>query len=93
ILLADPSRDVSQPGVGRIGSVDPTDEGSLGGVRVGSSLRPSTVDICAVGDAVCTGVGIDFATHIDGYRAVEPAVLEFVDRFVAGSTLARRPIR
>jgi hypothetical protein len=90
VLLADPLRDITQPGVITIGSLGIDDEGALGASAIVDYLRPVTIDVCAPGDAVCTGIGLDFNTHIEGYGEVPGRVLDEVASDLAASHLRWR---
>lgn len=67
VLLADPTRDITQLGVMRIGA-DAEGSGAFGSVMLPEHLRTVALDVCAVGDGVC-GVG-SFLAHIDGYESL-----------------------
>ena len=73
VLLADPIRDSTQPGVVHIGSQQ--GEGALGTLTLSEATRPITVDVCAVNDSTCTGEGLNFFAHIDGYDGAPAAVM------------------
>lgn len=68
ILLADPSRETLQLGVFRIGNLDGV--GALSEEPLADHIRPLTIDVCALTDAVCSGGGLDFESHIIGYDDV-----------------------
>ncbi len=88
VLLADPIRSVTQPGVIRVGSLDMEDQGALGPTLIGESVRVRSIDVCAFGDAVCTGVGLDFEPHLNGYQEVDPAVLARLGALIDDTSLA-----
>lgn len=87
ILLADPLRDITQPGVVTIGSLGVEDEGALGTIGIADHLRPLVIDVCSQRDSVCTGLGLDFASHIEGYNDVDPQVLTELRRDLDASLL------
>lgn len=76
ILLADPSRETLQLGVLRIGNLDGV--GALAEEPLADHIRPLTIDVCAVTDAVCSGGGLDFESHIRGYDGVADDVISRV---------------
>ena len=92
VFLADLTRDITQPGVVTVGSSGVDDEGSLGAVAVPDHIRPLTIDVCAPFDAVCTGFGLDFAAHIQGYAVPAPEALDAFDADLAQSSIMRRQI-
>lgn len=65
VLLADPTREITQRGVVRLGS-GLEGSGAFGSIMLPDHLRTVALDVCAVGDGVC-GVG-SFLAHIDGYE-------------------------
>ncbi len=67
ILLGDPTRDTVQTGLFRLGDKAIVNPGSLGAVNIASHIRPLAIDVCAVNDAVCSGSGLNFQGHLDGY--------------------------
>jgi pimeloyl-ACP methyl ester carboxylesterase len=67
ILLGDPTRDVLQVGLARFGDVMILNPGSLGAVDIASHIRPISIDVFALNDSVCSGAGINFQGHLDGY--------------------------
>ena len=88
ILLGDPTRDVIQSGLARLGDPSIINPGSLGAVIIADHIRPFAVDVCAVADSICSGAGINFQGHIDGYSDTYSQVAPFVtDRL---SNLAAR---
>jgi len=73
-LLADPTREPSQPGVLRLGGVTGLQGGSFGPILLPGYLRPVTVDVCALEDSICEGGGFGFVAHIEGYAEFSEAV-------------------
>jgi cutinase len=67
VLLADPTRDPSQPGVSRLGGSSTERGGSFGRVALAEYLRPVTVDVCAEGDVVCERGRFAIGVHTSGY--------------------------
>lgn len=67
ILLGDPTRDVLQRGLARLGDTSIVAPGSLGAVDIADLIRPLAIDVCAINDSVCSGGGINFQGHLDGY--------------------------
>lgn len=93
-LLADPTRDIIQPGVVTFGSLDPLDGGALGPKPLPDRVRPIAIDICAPGDSVCTGTGFDFNAHVEGYAEADADAIAAFGADVGGSSLYwRRLIR
>jgi len=88
VLLADPSRDTLQLGVFRFGNLDGI--GALGSEPLAAHIRPLTLDVCALTDAVCSGGGLDFQSHINGYDTVSAVVLETLLADVERSLLRYR---
>jgi hypothetical protein len=91
ILLADPSRDTLQTGVLRIGNLDGI--GALASDPLAEQIRPLTIDVCALTDAVCSGGGLDFSTHIEGYEATADDVIDRIKRSLQRSLLRFRSAR
>ena len=67
ILLGDPTRDILQMGLSRLGDLTTDAPGSLGAVDIASHIRPLAIDVCAFNDSVCSGAGINFQGHLEGY--------------------------
>lgn len=80
VLLADPVRDTVQPGVLRIRSQSGT--GALGTFPVSEHIRPVTIDVCTFNDPFCTGEGLGFSDHIEGYVDAHEDVISQVLRDV-----------
>jgi cutinase len=83
-LLADPTRDVTQPGIVRLGS-GLEGSGAFGSVTLPNHLRTVAIDVCAVGDGVC-GTG-GFLSHIEGYEELAPPIILHILRELAASPL------
>jgi pimeloyl-ACP methyl ester carboxylesterase len=84
VLLADPTRDVTQPGIVRLGSgLDGS--GAFGSITLPDHLRTVAIDVCAVGDGVC-GTG-GFLSHIDGYEEFAPPIVLHILSELAASPL------
>ncbi len=66
-LLADPTRDPTQPGVTRLGDASGEHGGSFGTLALPDYLRPITVDVCAQGDGICERGRFRFLAHTLGY--------------------------
>jgi hypothetical protein len=90
VLLADPSRQPLQLGVRRFGNVDGT--GALGSEPLAEQIRPMTIDVCAPTDAVCSGTGLDFGSHINGYGKLSAEVLDAVSAILGRTYLRFRPL-
>jgi hypothetical protein len=75
VLLADPTREISQRGIFRLGSLL-EGAGAFGSIKLPDHLRTVTVDICADGDGVC-GTG-GFLSHIEGYTDLSDAIVRYV---------------
>jgi len=84
VLLADPTRDPSQPGVFRIGNSSTERGGSFGELALPEYLRPVTVDVCARGDAVCERGEFAIGTHTNGYRDLMGLAVRRAATFVQG---------
>jgi hypothetical protein len=84
VLLADPTRETTQPGVVRLG---PEGEmsGAFGSIMFPDHLRTAAIDVCAVGDGVCGRGG--FLSHIDGYTDFAESIVSYVLSEVAASPL------
>ena len=67
VLLADPTRDPSQPDVARIGAPPTTRGGSFGALALPERMRSVTVDVCALGDVVCERGRLVIGAHVNGY--------------------------
>jgi cutinase len=91
VLLADPTRETFQLGVRRIGNL--VGVGALGSEPLAEHIRPITIDVCAETDSVCSGRGLDFESHINGYRTVADEVVQRVLRDIENSTIAYRRFR
>jgi len=81
-LLADPTREPSQPGVFRLGGVTGLRGGSFGPILLPGYLRPVTVDVCAVEDSICESGGFGFAAHIGGYADFSEVVASRLMPFI-----------
>jgi pimeloyl-ACP methyl ester carboxylesterase len=75
VLLADPTREISQLGILRLGPLL-EGGGAFGSIKLPDHLRTVTVDICAEGDGVC-GTG-GFLSHIDGYANLSEAIVRHI---------------
>jgi hypothetical protein len=54
-------------GLSRLGDLTTDAPGSLGAVDIASHIRPLAIDVCAFNDSVCSGAGINFQGHLEGY--------------------------
>lgn len=88
VLLADPSRETLQAGVLRIGNLDGI--GALASNPLADHIRPLTIDVCALTDAVCSGGGLDFGSHIEGYETTPDAVIDRIRRTLERSLVRYR---
>jgi len=75
VLLADPTREVGQVGIVRVGS-DLDGSGAFGSIMLPEHLRTVAIDVCAVGDGVC-GRG-SFLAHIEGYEDLSAPIVRYV---------------
>ena len=91
VLLADPSRDTLQIGVLRIGNLDGI--GALASNPLAEHIRTLTIDVCALTDAVCSGGGLDFESHIKGYEETPDAVVDRITRNLEQSLLRYQSAR
>jgi len=73
-LLADPTREPSQPGVFRLGGQTGLRGGSFGPISLPAYLRPVTVDVCAPEDSICERGGFGFLAHTEGYAEFSDAL-------------------
>ena len=78
VLLADPTRDPSQPGVTRLGDPAVRAEGAFGGIALPDHLRAVTVDVCAPGDGVCERGRRSLVAHTEGYADAAALVTPYV---------------
>jgi len=86
-LLADPTRDPSQPGVYRLGGVKGLRGGSFGPILLPGYLRPVTVDVCALEDSICERGGFGFVAHTEGYSGFsEPLARRLIPFIVSHRT-------
>ncbi len=91
VLLGDPTRDILQSGLVRLGAPFIESEGSLGGFPIPDQIRPLTVDVCAVDDSVCSNAGLNFSGHIDGYNDAYDSIGPYVEaRFAEFAPRYRR---
>ena len=91
VLLGDPTRDILQSGLVRLGAPFIESEGSLGGFPIPDQIRPLTVDICAVDDSVCSNSGFSFSGHIEGYDDAYESIGPYVEaRFAEFAPRYRR---
>lgn len=74
VLLGDPTRDIVQSGLTRLGDLAIVNPGSLGALTIADHIRPVSIDVCAVADSICSGAGINFQGHIDGYTETYESV-------------------
>jgi cutinase len=89
VLLADPTRETTQPGVVRLGS-EGDRSGAFGSIMLPDHLRTVAIDVCAVGDGVCGRGG--FLSHIEGYADfVEPIVRYVLTELTASLLRFLRP--
>ncbi len=93
VLLADPTRDPSQPGVARLGGAAVEHAGSFGRVALPGYLRPVTVDVCVAGDVVCAPGSFAFGAHVYGYGEHTAAAAARVASFVLTDQYTARGIR
>lgn len=93
VLLADPTRDPSQPGVFRIGGSLSERGGSFGKLVLPEYLRPVTVDVCARGDAVCERGGFAIGAHTNGYGDLLGIAAGRAAAFVRGHEFAGQGFR
>lgn len=75
VLLADPTREIAQPGIVRLGS-DLDRPGAFGSIALPEHLRTVAIDVCAVGDGVCGRGG--FLAHIEGYEELSEPIVRYV---------------
>ena len=90
ILLGDPTRDVLQTGYSRLGDKTITAPGSLGALTLANHIRPLAIDVCAVNDAVCSGAGINFQGHLQGYSDTYAEVRPLLVQRLADLVLRHR---
>ena len=93
VLLADPTRDPSQPGVIRIGARSTARGGSFGALALPQRLRPVTVDVCALGDVVCERGRLVFGVHVNGYRDLVGVAARRAVGIVLGTVFGASGIR
>jgi cutinase len=90
VLLADPTREVLQRGILRLGAAL-DGSGAFGSISLPDHLRTVTVDACAVGDGICGNGG--FLSHIDGYEELADSVVQYILSTMTRSLLEHvRPI-
>ena len=68
ILLADPTSELEQRGVLRIGSANRGESGWLGAEMIPERIRATTIDVCAAGDIVCGGGRFRIGAHATSYQ-------------------------
>ncbi len=94
VLLADPTRDPTQPGVRRFADPSASNAaGSFGAIALPGYARPITIDVCALGDAVCARGRFAFGAHVDGYTDIVGAVAARTAEIVEGSDFSFPGIR
>lgn len=92
-LLADPTREPSQPGVLRLGGVIGLRGGSFGPILLPGYLRPVTVDVCALEDSICERGGFGFVAHIEGYAEYSERLAQRLMPFIVAHRTSGLVIR
>jgi hypothetical protein len=78
VLLADPTRNIVQRGIARLGDVTLERDGTFGAIALPDYLRAVTIDVCAAGDGVCERGRRSFTAHIEGYAEVASEIIPLV---------------
>ncbi|MFV2000005.1 MAG: cutinase family protein [Acidimicrobiia bacterium] len=92
-LLADPTREPSQPGVVRLGGRSGLRGGSFGAIPLPGYLRPVTVDVCAPEDSICERGGFGFVAHVEGYAGFSETVALRLMPFIVAHRVSGLVIR
>ncbi len=93
VLLADPTRDPSQPGVTRIGAPSTARGGSFGPLGLPEHLRPLTIDVCVLGDVVCESGRLVIGAHVNGYSDLAGVAARRAVAVVLGTVFGAPGIR
>lgn len=93
VLLADPTRDPSQPGVSRVVDSSTRRGGSFGVIPLPEHLRPVTIDVCAPGDVVCERGSLVIGAHVNGYSDLVGVAAQRAAIVVLGATLGSFGVR